>query len=439
MEEVPVPIFLSIFSGVELHLLNAEVLTSFFIVLILITCSAFVSGAEVAYFSLSASEIDDLEKEKESSAILKLLKKPNQLLATILIANNFINVAIVIFSSYLTSMAISFPDDSPLEFVFQVVIITGLLVLFGEITPKVYANQNAKQFSANMSKPLLFLQQVFYPLSYLLVTTTNFIDKRLAQKQTEVSVEEISKALDITEHESKEEERRILRSIVEFGNTDVKEVMKSRVDVLAIEHKTKFTEVLKLIISSGYSRIPVYKEQFDAVLGILYIKDLIPFLNEDDGFEWVKLCRAPYYVPETKMINDLLKEFQVKKNHIAIVVDEYGGTSGIVTLEDVLEEIVGEINDEFDGDENVYSKLDDHNYIFEGNISLIDFLKIVKGEIDYFDELKGESDSLAGLVLEVEGRILKIGEVCKIPPYTMLVESADVRRIKRLKVTIDEN
>ncbi len=439
MEEVPVPIFLSIFSGVELHLLNAEVLTSLFIVLILITCSAFVSGAEVAYFSLSASEIDDLEKEKESSAILKLLKKPNQLLATILIANNFINVAIVIFSSYLTSMAISFPDDSPLEFVFQVVIITGLLVLFGEITPKVYANQNAKQFSANMSKPLLFLQQVFYPLSYLLVTTTNFIDKRLAQKQTEVSVEEISKALDITEHESKEEERRILRSIVEFGNTDVKEVMKSRVDVLAIEHKTKFTEVLKLIISSGYSRIPVYKEQFDAVLGILYIKDLIPFLNEDDGFEWVKLCRAPYYVPETKMINDLLKEFQVKKNHIAIVVDEYGGTSGIVTLEDVLEEIVGEINDEFDGDENIYSKLDDHNYIFEGNISLIDFLKIVKGEIDYFDEIKGESDSLAGLVLEVEGRILKIGEVCKIPPYTMLVESADVRRIKRLKVTIDEN
>ncbi len=439
MEEVPVPIFLSIFSGVELHLLNAEVLTSLFIVIILITCSAFVSGAEVAYFSLSASEIDDLEKEKESSAILKLLKKPNQLLATILIANNFINVAIVIFSSYLTSKAISFPDDSPLEFVFQVVIITALLVLFGEITPKVYANQNAKQFSANMSKPLLFLQQVFYPLSYLLVSTTNFIDKRLAQKQTEVSVEEISKALDITEHESKEEERRILRSIVEFGNTDVKEVMKSRVDVLAIEHKTKFTEVLKLIISSGYSRIPVYKEQFDAVLGILYIKDLIPFLNEDDGFEWVKLCRAPYYVPETKMINDLLKEFQVKKNHIAIVVDEYGGTSGIVTLEDVLEEIVGEINDEFDGDENVYSKLDDHNYIFEGNISLIDFLKIVKGEIDYFDELKGESDSLAGLVLEVEGRILKIGEVCKIPPYTMLVESADVRRIKRLKVTIDEN
>jgi len=439
LEEVPVPIILSIFSGVELHFFNAEVLTSFFFVFVLIVCSAFISGAEVAYFSLSPSELDDLEKEKENSDILELLKKPNQLLATILIANNFINVAIVVLSAYLTSLAISFPEGSSLEFLFQVVIITVLLVLFGEITPKIYANQNAKKFSAVMAKPLLFLRKVFYPLSYLLVTTTNFIDKRLAQKQTEVSVEEISKALDITGHESKEEERRMLRSIVEFGNTDVKEVMKSRVDVLAIEHKTKFREVLQMIISSGYSRIPVYKEQFDTVLGILYIKDLIPFLDEDDTFDWVKLCRQPYYVPETKMINDLLKEFQLKKNHIAIVVDEYGGTSGIVTLEDVLEEIVGEINDDFDGDENIYSKLDDHNYIFEGKISLIDFLKIVNGENDYFDEVKGESDSLAGLVLEIEGRILKIGDVCKIPPYTMLVESADVRRIKRLKVTLNEN
>ena len=439
MEEVPVPIILSIFSGIELHLFNVEVLISFGIVVLLIMCSAFISGAEVAYFSLNASELDDLAKEKKSSVILKLLKKPNQLLATILIANNFINVAIIIFSAYLTSLAISFPEDSSLEFIFQVVIITLLLVLFGEITPKVYANQNAKQFSLNMAKSLIFLTKVFYPLSYLLVATTNFIDKRLAQKQTEVSIEEITKALDITEHESKEDERKILRSIVEFGNTDVKEVMKSRVDVLAIEHKTKFKEVLQLIISSGFSRIPVYKEQFDAILGILYIKDLIPFLDENDEFDWLKLCRVPYYVPETKMINDLLKEFQVKKNHIAIVVDEYGGTSGIVTLEDLLEEIVGEINDEFDADENIYSKLDDYNFIFEGKISLIDFLKIVKGEIDYFDEIKGEADSLAGLVLEVEGRILKIGDICKIPPYTMLVESADSRQIKRLKISIDEN
>jgi gliding motility-associated protein GldE len=408
------------------------------IVFILLVCSAFISGAEVAFFSLSPSEIEDIEKDKKHLEVLWLLQKPNLLLATILIANNFINIAIVILSAYVTSIAITFPENSSLEFIFQIVIVTSLLVLFGEITPKIYANNNAKKFSLMMVIPLKLLQYLFFPLSYLLVSTTNFIDKRLAQKQKEVSLEEISKALDLTEKESKEQERRILRSIVEFGNTDVKEVMKSRVDVLAIEQHMVFTEVIKKIVSSGFSRIPVYKEQFDNVLGILYIKDLIPFLNKGDEFEWIKLCRPAYYVPETKMINDLLKEFQLKKNHIAIVVDEYGGTSGIVTLEDVLEEIVGEINDEFDADDNIYSKLDDHNYIFEGKISLIDFLKIVKGEVDYFDDIKGESDSLAGLVLEVEGKILTIGKVCNIPPYTMLIESADNRRIKRLKVTIDE-
>ena len=320
----------------------------------------------------------------------KLLEKPNELLATILIVNNFINVGIVVISAYLTSIAISFPEGSSLEFVFQIVIITFLLVLLGEIMPKVYANNNAVAFSLTMSKLLIFLKKVVYPLSYLLVTSTNFIDKKLAAKQLEISVEEISKALDITEHESKEEERRILRSIVEFGNTDVKEIMKSRVAISAVDKNTKFNEVLKIIVTSGYSRIPVFEDQMDKVVGILHIKDLIPHLNEKDNFDWGKLLRAPYFVPETKMINDLLKEFQVKKNHIAIVVDEYGGTSGIVTLEDVLEEIVGEINDEFDTDENSYSRLDDHNFIFEGKISLIDFLKIVEGEVDYFDDIKGE-------------------------------------------------
>jgi len=434
LEEVPVSLILSIFSGIELHLFSLDVILSSLVILVLLFFSAFVSGAEVAYFSLSPVDLEDMENEN----VQKLLKKPNELLATILIANNFINVGIVVISAYLTSIAIAFPVDSNLEFFFQVIIITALLVLFGEITPKIYANNNAVNFSLRMSKPLLFLKKLFYPLSYLLVTTTSFIDKKLAAKQTEVSVEEITKALDITEHESKEE-RQILKSIVEFGNTDVKEIMKSRVAVLAIDKTTNFTEVLKIIVSSGYSRIPVFEEKFDNVLGILYIKDLIPYLKKTDDFDWVKLCRTPYFVPETKMINDLLKEFQLKKNHIAIVVDEYGGTSGIVTLEDVLEEIVGEINDEFDVDDNVYSKLDEHNYIFEGKILLNDFLKIVKGEVDSFDEVKGESDSLAGLVLEIEGRIPKIGTVCKIPPYTMVVESADLRRIKRLKITIDEN
>ena len=436
MEEVPVSLLLSIFSGIEFNLFSADVLFSFLAIILLIVSSAFISGAEVAYFSLDSSELEELESDGDG--VLKLLKKPNELLATILIANNFINVGIVVISAFLTSIAIVFPEGSNLEFIFQVVVITSLLVLFGEITPKVYANNNPKLFAIRMMKPLVLLQKIFYPLSYILVTTTSFIDKRIEAKQKEISIEEISKALDITEHESKEEERRILRSIVEFGNTDVKEIMKSRVDVLAIDKKEEFSSVLKMIVSSGYSRIPVYEEQFDNVLGILYIKDLIPHLDKGDDFDWQSLCRTAYFVPETKMINDLLKEFQVKKNHLAIVVDEYGGTSGIVTLEDVLEEIVGEINDEFDVDDNIYSKLDANNFIFEGKISLIDFLKIVKGELDFFDELKGESDSLAGLVLEVKGKIPKIGEVCKILPYIMVVESADLRRIKRLKVTVDE-
>jgi gliding motility-associated protein GldE len=436
LEEVPVSLLLSIFSGIEFNLFSADVLFSFSAIILLIVSSAFISGAEVAYFSLDSSELEELESDGDG--VLKLLKKPNELLATILIANNFINVGIVVIAAFLTSIAIVFPQGSNLEFIFQVIVITSLLVLFGEITPKVYANNNPKLFALRMMKPLVLLQKIFYPLSYVLVTTTSFIDKRIEAKQKEISIEEISKALDITEHESKEDERRILRSIVEFGNTDVKEIMKSRVDVLAIDKKEDFSSVLKMIVSSGYSRIPVYEEQFDNVLGILYIKDLIPYLDKGDDFDWQSLCRTAYFVPETKMINDLLKEFQVKKNHLAIVVDEYGGTSGIVTLEDVLEEIVGEINDEFDVDDNIYSKLDANNFIFEGKISLIDFLKTVKGELDFFDELKGESDSLAGLVLEVKGRIPKIGEVCKIPPYNMVVESADLRRIKRLKVTIDE-
>ena len=397
--------------------------------------SAFVSASEVAYFSLTSAELEEMDNDN----VRQLLQNPNELLATILITNNFINVAIVVISTYLTSIAIWFPEGSSLEFVFQVVIITGLLLLFGEIMPKVYANNNAVAFSLRTNKVLISLKKAVYPLSYLLLASTNFINKKLVSKQTLISIEEISKALDIIDHENKEEEERILRSIVEFGNTDVKEIMKSRVAISAIDKKTSFTQVLKIIISSGYSRIPVFEKRIDKIVGILYIKDLIPYLSEKNDFDWVKLCRAPYFIPETKMLNDLLKEFQAKKNHLAIVVDEYGGTSGLVTLEDVLEEIVGEINDEFDVDDNVYSKLDECNYIFEGKISLNDFLKITKAEIDFFDKIKGEYDTLAGLVLELEGNIPKIGTVYKITPFTIVVESADLRKIKRLKVTIDEN
>ena len=426
---------MSIFSGIEFHLLNTDVLWSFLAILLLLVFSAFISASEVAYFSLTSTDL----KEMDDNNVRLLLQEPNQLLATILIVNNFINVGIVVISAYFTSISVSFPKDSSLEFIFQVVIITTLLLLFGEIMPKVYANNKAAAFSLRMSKVLILFKKAVYPLSYLLVNSINLIDKKLAAKQIEISAEEMSKALDITEHESEEEERRILRSIVEFGNTDVKEIMQSRVAISAIDKKTSFIEVLQIIIRSGYSRIPVFEDQIDKVLGILYIKDLIPHLDKADDFNWVELCRAPYFVPETKMINDLLKNFQARKSHLAIVVDEYGGTSGLVTLEDVLEEIVGEINDEFDVDDNVYSKLDEHNYIFDGKISLNDFLKITKEKADLFDKIKGESDTLAGLILEIEGIIPKIGTVCKIPPFTIVVESADLRKIKRLKVNINEN
>ncbi len=439
MKEDPLPIFLNLFSQVDITFFHTENLLLLIIIMFLLIFSALVSGSEISYFSLNMSDLEELKKENlKSKLIYDHLRKPNLLLATILIANNFINVAIVILSTYLTSISFQFPDGSILEFIFQVVIITSLLVLFGEITPKVYANQNAVKFSLMMAKPLMLLRKIFYPVSYFLVSSTSIIENKLKKKESNVNIDDISKALDLTDQEYEGKEEMILRSIVEFGNTDVKEIMKSRVDVVAVDKNTKFSELLKIITSSGYSRIPIYDEQFDNVLGILYIKDLIPYLSKDDSFKWIDLCRVPFFVPENKMINDLLKEFQAKKNHIAIVVDEYGGASGIVTLEDVLEEIVGEINDEFDDDENIYSKLDEINFIFEGKILLIDFLKIVGCDVDLLDNIKGESDSLAGLILEHEGKIPKIGDVIKIKHFTFQIEAVDLRRIKRIKVTLDE-
>lgn len=439
MTDDPLPIILNIFSQVDINFLQLENLLIFILIIILLTFSAFVSGAEISYFSLNMSDLEELnENNKKSKLIYRLLREPNSLLATILIANNFINVAIVIISTYLTSISFVFPEGSILEFVFQVIVITSFLVLFGEITPKVYANQNAVKFSLWMAKPLIILRKIFYPFSYLLVSSTSIIENRLKRNDSNVNIEEISKALDLTDEQHEGKEGKILRSIVEFGNTDVKEIMKSRVDVIAVDKETKYSELLKIITSSGYSRIPVFDKQFDNILGILYIKDLIPYLSNSDNFKWIELCRVPFFVPENKMINDLLKEFQAKKNHIAIVVDEYGGASGIVTLEDVLEEIVGEINDEFDDDNNIYSKLDDSNFIFEGKILLIDFLKIVDCDVDFLDDLKGESDSLAGLILEHEGKIPKIGDVIKIKHFTFQIEAVDLRRIKRIKVSINE-
>ena len=442
MEEEFSPLLLSIFFDITLQPISIGIALNFIVILLMLFCSALISGAEVAYFSLTPNDVEDLNQEKSKKALLtlKLLEKPNKLLATILITNNFINIGIIILSTYLTASIFQFPENSIMEFMFQIVVITFVIVLFGEITPKVYANRNALWFSKWMSIPLNLSSKLFSPLSYLLTSSTAFIDKRLKRKKEVVSMDELAEALELTtETDPNEEEQKILKSIVEFGNIDVKEIMKSRVDVVAIEQKLLFEKVIDLVVDSGFSRIPVYKENFDDVIGILYVKDLIPHLDQKSDFKWQDLIRSAYFVPETKMISDLLKEFQYKKIHLAIVVDEYGGTSGIVTLEDILEEIVGDITDEFDDDGNVFSILDEHNFIFEGKISLNDFLKTVKGETDYFDDVKGDSDSLAGLILELKGVIPSKGEIIKFAPYIFTIESSDSRKIKRIKVQIKKD
>ena len=420
-------------NSVELNMLLACLA-----MLSLLFCSAMISGSEVAYFSLDASKWFR-EKDKASVEKIKnLLQKPNHLLATILISNNFINVAIIILSTYMTDSLLDYTQHPIVSFVIQVVVVTFALLLFGEVIPKVYANQKTLNFAKRMSGPLSLLSAVFKPLSQLLVSSTSIIEKRFNAKGYQISVDDLSSALDLTgKNDTKEEEKKILRSIVEFGNIQVKEIMKSRVDVSALEQNTSFEVVKKLVISSGYSRIPVYRENFDTVIGILYIKDLLPFLNHTD-FEWSKLIRTPFFVPESKMIDDLMREFQDKKIHLAIVVDEYGGTSGIVTLEDVIEEIVGDINDEFDDDGIQYSKLDSCNYIFEGKTSLNNVLKAVDGKIDFFDPIKGESETLAGLILEMKGNIPENGEILNYKQYSFTVESVDKTRVKRIKVTINE-
>ena len=407
---------------------------SILVVLVLIFLSALISGSEVSFFSLSSQNLEYLSEidERKEKQIRKLLKNPNKLLATILIANNFINVAIIILSSFLI-----FSSESAFQFVIQVIVITFILVLLGEITPKVYAKQNAVSFSKKMTPVIIFFEWIFSPLSSILTSTTSFIDKRLKQKSAHISMEEISQAIELaSDGVDHEDEKRILRSIVEFANIDVREIMQPRTDVIALDKNTSYSEVLQLIISSSYSRIPVFEGSFDNIKGVLYIKDLIPYLSSDQ-MDWFSLCHEAMFVPETKKINDLLNEFREKKIHLAIVVDEYGGTSGIVTLEDVLEEIVGEINDEFDDDGHQYSRLDDNTFVFEAKTTLIDFLKIVEWEADYFDNAKGDTETLAGLILEQNGVIPKISEKIKIVPFTFIVESADDRRIKRVKVSID--
>ena len=401
----------------------------------LLFCCAMISGSEVAYFSLDASKWLE-EKDKTSIAqIKKLLSKPNHLLATILISNNFINIAIIIISSYITDSLLDNSQYPIFRFIIQVVVVAFALLLIGEVIPKVYANQKTLTFAKRMSGPLSLLNTLFKPLSQLLVSSTSIIEKRFNAKGYQISVDDLSSALDLAgENDTKEEEKRILRSIVEFGNIQVKEIMKSRVDVSTLEQNTPFEVVKKLVISCGYSRIPVYRENFDTVIGILYIKDLLPFLNHTD-FEWSKLIRTPFFVPEGKMIDDLMREFQEKKIHLAIVVDEYGETSGIVTLEDIIEEIVGDIDDELDDlkhskNENGIKKTSKDNYLVNGTVNIRDLNKQIGTELPI-----NNASTVAGLILYESRIIPKKGQVFSFFGLKFKILSKKENQIILLKIS----
>lgn len=415
---------------------------SLLVLLILLLFSALVSGSEVAFFSLGPKEVEDLkseEKPKKFEIINYLLERPQDLLAVILITNNFINVGIVIVSNFVTSIVFSsdFQNGSPMAyFLIQVVLITFVILLCGEVLPKVYATKHAKQLVHIMAKPLKVIATTF-PFSVLktgLIKGTDFLAKSSRKRSINVSAEELEHALEITTNKIEdEEERNLLRGIVNFGNTECKQIMRARIDMIGIEKNVDFFEVLRTIRSTGYSRIPVYEDSLDQIKGILYSKDFLNYLNEDSDFDWFQHIRPAMFTPENKKIDDLLKDFQTEKTHIAIVVDEYGGVSGLVTMEDILEEIVGEITDEFDDEEDMVNQIDEHTYILEGKLPLVDFYKLFKIDPKEFEEAKGESETLAGFLIENSGKILVKNERIQFSDFTFTVEAADKRRLKRIK------
>ena len=431
--------FINISSSYGLDFLPFTLSTLFALLInaCLLLLSALISGSEVAYFSLEPNDINIL-KEKETKTnklVLRHLVDKELLLATILISNNFVNVAIVILTSFITSNIIDFGGNDTIKFVFEIIFITGLILFFGEILPKVYASQSPRRFAGFMAYPLLFLSRLLKPFSLVLTKSTNVVNRRIAKKVNNLSMADISHALELTGNDISEE-KDILEGIVKFGNIDVSEIMTARVDVIDVETKSDYKKVLQIIIDSGYSRIPVFDETPDNVKGILYVKDLLAHLSEGSDFEWQKLIRKAYYVPETKMINDLLEEFQAQKIHMAIVVDEYGGTMGIVTLEDILEEIVGDISDELDEEEEFYTKLQDGAYIFEAKILLNDFHKVTQTNEDTFNEVRGDAETLAGFILELRGEIPQKDEVIEFKNYIFSIIAADNRRIKKVKFEV---
>jgi gliding motility-associated protein GldE len=413
------------------------------VLLLLLICSALISGSEVALFSLTPSDFDvkDGNVSAKQQILIRLLDRPKKLLATILVANNFVNIAVVLLFESLGDMffgdieAIYFGIN--LRFVIEVVLVTFLILLFGEILPKIYASRNKVVFSNFMAYPLSVLDKLLSVFSIPMRQVTVLIHNRLGKQRSALSVDQLSQALELTsEEDTTKEEQKILQGIVSFGNTETKQVMKPRIDMFALNIEQDFKEVIAEVTENGYSRIPVYEDNIDNVKGILYIKDLLPYLDQKK-FNWQSLLREPYFVPENKKLDDLLNDFKDKKNHLAIVVDEYGGTSGLISLEDIIEEIVGDISDEFDDEDLIFSKLDDHNYVFEGKTPLKNFYKVIKLEDPvYFEEKKGEAETLAGFLLEISGEFPQKNQKIIFENYTFTIEAIEGKRIKQVKVNI---
>jgi putative hemolysin len=441
----PEPASIFLLSALKPDLLIA--INSLVLVFLLI-CSALISGSEIAFFSLKQTQLDEqIDKTKGNSLVVKLLERPKRLLATILITNNFINILIVLLFAGLSELIFENKDFSInwqfisissyiIKFTLEVVLVTFLILLFGEVLPKVYASRNALKFSNIMAKPVSNLSKLLSVFSLPLIKLTGVVEKRLGGKNSDFSVEKLSQALELTSDETTtKEEKKILQGIVTFGNTETVQIMKPRMDIFALSDEETYKEVMDKIVKNGYSRNPVYHESVDNIVGVLYAKDLLAHFDKTN-FKWQNLLRKPFFVPENKKLDDLLSEFQEKKNHLAIVVDEYGGTSGIVTLEDVIEEIVGDINDEFDDEDLSYSKLDANNYVFEGKTTIKDFCKVLDiNDEAIFEEEKGESETLAGLLLEISGKFPKKGEEINFHNFSFTVEALDKKRIKQVKVT----
>lgn len=424
---------------VDFHPITASVIIAAALAVALLFLSGFASGSEIAFFSLSPDDINELEPEKnEVDAKIQQLREDNErTLATILIANNFVNVMIIMLCNYIFAQLITF-KQAWLQFLCITVILTFLLLLFGEIMPKVYSRLNPLRFCRRAVHGVMILRSLFWPLETILMRSGVLAEKAMPKENRQLSVDDLEQALELTDKDEIKDEQSMLKGIIRFGDETAKEIMTSRHDIVDINIKSSYADVLKSIIENNYSRIPVFQDNEDNIRGVLYIKDLLPYLQKPGNFRWQSLIRPPYFVPETKKIDDLLREFQDNKVHIAIVVDEFGGTSGIVTMEDILEEIVGEINDEYDEEERTYTKLNYNTYVFEGKTLLSDFSRILNIDDDEFEDVEGDADTLAGLLLEIKGDFPSIHEKIEYKNYTFEVVKIEERRISRIKVTVHE-